>query len=116
MPTQKRHLAELLLEFSLHGAADAMRSRMDFSTDIQATQAILFNPKAGRQTKIAAYRNWLELNQPCVFGRVAAKNKNIFVCLIEHDEILRMKNGDRDLIDTIQDHRQVWKRLALEGL
>jgi hypothetical protein len=27
-----------------------------------------------------------------------------------------MQNGDKDLTDTIQDHRQVWKRLALEGL
>jgi hypothetical protein len=116
MPVQKRHFAELLLESSLHGPADRLRSRVAFSPDIQAAQAILFNPKYNRQAKIAAYRDWLENNQPCVFGRVAAKNKNVFVCLLEHNEILRMQNGDKDLIDTIQDHRQVWKRLALEGL
>jgi hypothetical protein len=116
MPVQKRHFAELLLESSLHGSADRLRSRVGFSPDIQAAQAILFNPKYNRQAKIAAYRDWLESNQPCVFGRVAAKNKNIFVCLLEHNEILRMQNGDKDLTDTIQDHRQVWKRLALEGL
>jgi hypothetical protein len=116
MAVQKRHLAELLLENNLHGSLDRLRSRIGFSTDISATQAILFNPKYTRQAKITAYRDWLESNQPCVFGRVAAKNKNIFVCLLEENEILRMQNGDKDLSDTIQDHRQAWKRLALEGL
>jgi hypothetical protein len=116
MPVQKRHLAELLLENNLHGSSDRLRSRIGFSPDISATQAILFNSKYTRQAKITAYRDWLESNQPCVFGRVAAKNKNIFVCLLEENEILRMQNGDKDLIDTIQDHRQAWKRLALEGL
>jgi hypothetical protein len=88
---------------------------MGFSADMHATQSILFSPTYGRQEKIAAYREWLETNQPCVFGRVAAKNKNIFICLLEHSEILRMQNGDQDVIDTIQDHRQVWKRHALDG-
>ena len=114
MAIQKRHLAELLLENNLHGSLDRLRSRIGFSPDISATQAILFNPKYTRQAKITAYRDWLESNQPCVFGRVAAKNKNIFVCLLEESEILRMQNGDKDLTDTIQDHRQAWKRLALE--
>jgi hypothetical protein len=51
-----------------------------------------------------------------VFGRIAAKNKNVFICLLEQNEILQMHNGDSDVMDTIQDHRQVWKRLALEGV
>ena len=50
------------------------------------------------------------------FGRVAAKSRNLFICLLEEHEILRMKRGDIDLHDTIQDYRQVWKRYALEGL
>lgn len=32
---------------------------------------------------------WLEANQPCVFGRVASKNKFVFVCLLEEGEVLR---------------------------
>jgi hypothetical protein len=115
MATPKKHLSELLLESSLHGPVDRVRSRIGFSPDIQAVQAILFSPKYSRQAKITAYREWLETNQPCVFGRIAAKNKNIFICLLEHGEILRMQNGDQDILDTLQDHRQVWKRHALEG-
>jgi hypothetical protein len=116
MVKTKKHLAELLLESSLHGPVDRFRSRTGFSPDIEAAQAILFSSKYDRQAKIRSYRSWLESNQPCVFGRVAAKNKNVFICLLEQNEIVQMKNGDRDVMDTIQDHRQVWKRLALDGI
>lgn len=115
MPQPKVQLSELLLQSRFHGHADGFRSRRAFSADVEAVQAVLFNPKQSRQVKIAAYRGWLEKNQPCVFGKTAATNKNIYICLLEEHEILRMSRGDADILDTIQDHRQVWKRLALEG-
>ncbi len=111
-----KHLAELILEAKFHSPNDAFRRRTPFSQDIESTNAILFNPNYNKRTKISAYRKWLEINQPCVFGRVAAKNKNVFICLLEESDILRMKRGNDDLRDTIQDYRQVWKRHALEGL
>ena len=116
MKAGKHHLSEMLLSVRLHGRADAIRVKTPFSEDIEATNAILFNPKYSRRIKVRTYRRWLEQNQPCVFGRVAAKNKNVFICLLEEREILSMKRGDADLGDTLQDYRQVWKRHALEGL
>lgn len=110
------HLSEMLLDIKFRGPQDRFRKTHPFSEDIEATHAILFSPRYDKRRKISAYRRWLEINQPCVFGRVAAKNKNVFICLLEEHEILRMKKGDDDLRDTIQDHRQVWKRHALEGL
>jgi hypothetical protein len=115
MPPTKAHLSELLLQSRFHGPADRFRSRRPFSPDVEAVQAVLFNPKQSRQVKIATYRGWLEKNQPCVFGKTAATNKGVYICLLEEHEILRMTRGDADVEDTIQDHRQVWKRLALEG-
>src|SRR6266550_3713307 len=112
----KPHLAEMLLDLKFHGSEDRFRKTRPFSEDVEASHALLFNPRYDRRRKITAYRRWLEINQPCVFGRVAAKNKNVFICLLEEHEILRMKHGDDDLRQTIQDHRQVWKRHALEGL
>jgi len=112
----KSHLAEMLLDVKFRAPEDRFRKKHPFSEDIEATQAILFNPRYNKSRKISVYRRWLETNQPCVFGRVAAKNKNVFICLLEEHEILRMKKGDADLRDTIQDHRQVWKRYAVEGL
>jgi hypothetical protein len=116
MKSTQAHLSELLLQSLLRGPKDALRSRRGFSPYVEAVHAILFNPKYDRQAKIRAYRGWLEKNQPCVFGKTAATNKNVYICLLEEHEILRMAQGDADLMDTLQDHRQVWKRLALEGL
>ena len=47
--------------------------------------------------------------------KVAAKNKNVFICLLEEREILRLRRGDDDLRDTIQEYRQtIEKDSALE--
>jgi hypothetical protein len=115
MPSKPPQLAEMLLDSRFRGPADAMRARRPFSADMQAVHGILFNPDFDRQAKINEYRAWLERNQPCVFGKTAAKNKNVYICLLEEEEILRMQGGDSDVEDTLQDHRQAFKRLALEG-
>jgi hypothetical protein len=109
-------LAELLLDARFRGASDRLRGRHPFSPDIVATNAVLFNRQFTKPQKIRAYRQWLETNQPCVFGKIAAKNKNVFICLVEEHEILAMRRGDDDVRDTIQDCRQAWKRHALDGL
>jgi hypothetical protein len=110
------HLTELLLDLKYRGKEDSFRKRHPFAESVEAVHAILFNPKYTKRRKIAAYRKWLETEQPCVFGKVAAKQKMVFICLIEEHEVLRMERGDLDLRDTIQDYRQLWKRHALEGL
>jgi hypothetical protein len=112
----REHLAELILDLRYRGAPDRFRKKHPFSEDIESLHAILFSSQYNKRKKRAAHMRWLESSQPCVFGRVAAKNKYVFVCLLEEDEILRMRRGDEDLRDTIQDHRQVWKRYALDGL
>ena len=111
-----QHLAEMLLDLKYHGRGDSFRKRRPFSESVEAVHAILFNSRYNKPRKITAYRKWLETEQPCVFGRVAAKQKRVFICLIEEQEVLRMERGDEDLRDTIQDYRQVWKRHAFEGL
>jgi hypothetical protein len=110
-----KHLAEMLLDLKFHGKPDPLRKTKQFSEDITAANSILFNPGLSKLRKVKAYRRWLETGQPCVFGRMAAKNENIFFCLIDEHEVLTMRRGDDDLRDTIQDYRQVWKRYALEG-
>ena len=109
------HLAQMLLNLKLHGRNDSKRKTHPFSEDIASTNAVLFNYTYSKRRRIATYRKWLEANQPCAFGRAAAK-KNVFVCLLEEHDVLNMRRGDDDLRDTIQDYRQVWKRYALEGL
>src|SRR5687767_3488245 len=111
----KAQLAEMLLNIKFHGVLDKFRLKHPFSEDIEAAHAILFNPRYDKWKKLNTYRKWLAAGQPCLFGKAAAKTKSVFICLLEEHEILRMKRGDEDLRDTIQDHRQAWKRCALEG-
>jgi len=109
------HLAELLLDLKFHGKADAFRQTHPFSEDIESTHAILFNPRYDKWKKLRAYRKWIANGQSCLFGKAAAKTDSVFICILEEHEILRMRRGDDDLRETIQDHRQAWKRCALEG-
>src|SRR5437763_11731975 len=111
----KSHFAEMLLELKFHGNPDRFRVKHPFSDDIESAHAILFNPRYDKWKKLKAYRKWVASGQPCLFGKAAAKTKSVFVCMLEEHEILRMRRGDEDLRDTIQDHRQAWKRYALEG-
>ncbi len=112
----KRQLAELLLDIRLHPKPDKLRKSRRFSQDMQAAHAILLNSENTKTQKINAYRGWLTKNQPCIFGRLAATQKRVFICLLEENDILGMRKGDLDVRDTIQDYRQLWKRCALEGL
>jgi hypothetical protein len=71
----KAHLAEMLLDIKFRGPEDRFRTAHPFSEDIEATQAILFNSCYDKRRKITAYRRWLEINQPCIFGRIAERIK-----------------------------------------
>lgn len=108
--TSAPHFAELLLAAKFRAKRDPLRSRSDFSEDIQQVNAVLHNPKVKKLSKVAVYREWLRKNQPCIFGRAAASNKQIFICMLDEQQILTMKRGDDDLRDTIRDHQRVWKR------
>jgi hypothetical protein len=110
------HFAELLLAAKLRARRDPLRAKSDFSEDIQQVNAVLDNPKVKKLTKVTTYREWLRKGQPCIFGRAAATNKQVFICLLEERQILTMRRGDYDLRETIRDHQQVWKRRALHGL
>src|SRR5260370_8919084 len=112
----KRQLAELLLDIRLHPKPDKLRKSRRFSQDMQAAHAILLNSENTKTQKIKAYRGWITKNQACIFGRLAANQKRVFICLLEENDILGMRKGDLDVRDTIQDYRQLWKRSALEGL
>lgn len=116
MATGGPHFAELLFAMKLRGPRDPLRCRRGFSDDIQQTNAILYNARVPRLRKIAAYRNWLRTEQPCVFRRSAAGKRQVFICLVDEGEILSMRRGHHDLRDTIEDHWRVWKRHALHGL
>ncbi len=115
--SSKTHLSELLLAARLHAKKDPLHTGKNrFSDDILQVNAILHDPKIPKLRKIKAYRDWLVDNQPCLFGKSAANKRQVFVCLLDEDELIRMRRGDDDVKETIRDHQMVWKRHALHGL
>jgi len=46
---------------------------MSFGADIDAAHAVLLDPSASLGEKDVALRAWVQRNQPCLFGRLAAR-------------------------------------------
>ena len=110
-----RHLAELILDMKFHEKPDAMRKRLAFSEDIERAQVVLFNRNLPRKRRETALLRWIREEQPCVFGRVAAKNAKVFICILDQEDVVGMKRGDDDLREVLQLYRKAWKRYALDG-
>jgi hypothetical protein len=59
-----------------------------------------------------AMEHWLQRHQPCLFGRIAAKNKGIHYCFITGDDI---RKSDEHVRAKIAESRRLWKQRALIG-
>src|SRR5205823_5820448 len=55
---------------------------------------------------------WLAENQPCLFGRMEAKQNRLAFCLLTENDLER---SDQEIRDKIQRDRVEWKRDALIG-
>jgi hypothetical protein len=89
---------------------DPWRLEVGFSQDIEEANKVLFSPNIN--DSVAMMKEWLQKNQPCVFGRMAAKFGFIQYCILTEadlrlpDEAIEMK---------IQDARLQWIREAYDG-
>ena len=95
-------------------ASDPWRDKEDFSQDIQfANKKILDESKSDEEISWAL-RDWLENNQPCIFGRLAAGKVDLlsFCILRERD----LEKSDTHIRDKIQRFRLLWKQEAVHGL
>lgn len=92
-----------------------------FGADIDGAHGVLLDPEASTDQKDAALRTWLHRNQPCLFGRLAArealgsassKGLAIDIVLIDAGD---MALGDLHVAAKIQTARQAWKDRAARG-
>ena len=90
---------------------DDWRTANPFSPDIEDAHAALFNPRASRAEQAEVLAEWLKKNQPCLFGRMAAKTQ-IAYCILTEADLLKGEDRVRDII---QQSRLVWRREALLG-
>jgi hypothetical protein len=89
---------------------DSWRGEHGFTQEIIEAQGRLLI--ATPAEKEAILGGWLQRFQPCLFGRIAAKNDLLTYCILdEHD----LTSSDEAIRDKIQRIRGDWTRQAYEG-
>src|SRR5262245_40277395 len=62
---------------------DPWRAEVGFSDDIRKAQEILFNKDSSDEQLTNTLNEWIEGYQPCLFGRVGAKNGYLSYCILK---------------------------------
>ncbi len=91
---------------------DPWRESHPFSADVQTCHDVLFRAGSSRAEMAAALDSWLAPEQPCLFGRMEAKQHRLAYCLLTENDLER---GDDHVRARIQEDRDVWKRRATGG-
>jgi hypothetical protein len=92
---------------------DPWRAEVGFSDELKRTMYIGLRFKPGQEDEVTrAFNDWIRKNQPCLFGRIAAKQCAITYCLISEE----MLYGSEAEIETrIQEARLRWTQAGFEG-
>lgn len=91
---------------------DPWRAANPFSTDVQTCHGVLFRARSTRAAMAEALDNWLGTEQPCLFGRMEAKQRRLAYCLLTENDLER---GDDHVRARIQEDRDAWRRSARRG-
>lgn len=91
---------------------DPWRVEVGFSDDIERCHAVLFDPRRTRREKQAALYEWLAGSQPCLFGRMEAKQSRLDLCLLTENDLER---SDAEIRGLIEIARSAWKSRARVG-
>src|SRR5947208_8162004 len=92
---------------------DPWRDKQGFSQDIESTNRKVLQETKSEEEISFSLRDWLEDNQPCLFGRLAAGKLDLlgFCILRERD----LEQSDTYIRDKIQRFRLLWRREGFEG-
>ena len=101
-------VAELLSRLT----PDPWRASVGFSADVETANQRLFNPKASETDRIAALSEWLQKDQPCLFGRIAARAGFLSHCVLGESDLL---SSDEVIREKIQAARRAWTRDGFGG-
>lgn len=91
---------------------DLWRAANPFSKDIQTCHDVLFRSDSSRAAMAKVLDEWLGTEQPCLFGRMEAKQHRLAYCLLTENDLER---GDDHVRARIQEDRDIWKRSARHG-
>jgi hypothetical protein len=91
---------------------DPFRRDAGFSDDIHAANKVLFSQGVNETEIIKTLNQWLQQNQPCLFGRIAAKLGFIRYCILNEADLTL---SDEAIALKIQYARRRWLKDAFEG-
>jgi hypothetical protein len=91
--------------------ADPWRRDHAFSDDVEAAHRQLFATNDA-EARAAALNEWLSKNQPCLFGKIAAKTGLMRYCIISDADL---ESGDEHVQRRIQTARSAWWADAFDG-
>jgi hypothetical protein len=91
---------------------DPWREAERFSADIEAVNQALFSSTATASSSTKILGEWLQRNQPCLFGRIAAKLGFISYCVLNEADLLL---PDESIQEKIQRARLQWIKDGYEG-
>jgi hypothetical protein len=91
---------------------DPWRRMTSFSPGILACHEVLFRAGASRVEMEEALNQWLAMEQPCLFGRMEAKQGRLVYCVLTENDLQR---GDDHVRARIHEDRDAWRRLARTG-
>ena len=91
---------------------DPWRQNVGFSESLGAAHKILFEHGVSDNQVIEVLNEWLQRNQPCVFGRIAAKLGFIEHCILRDSDLLL---SDEEIQQKIQVARLRWLKKGYDG-
>jgi len=86
--------------------------RTQFSSDIEAVHTIILKSSATNDLIKNAVNDWLMHQQPCLFGRIAARQHLLRYCIL-NEQLLTA--SDVEIREAIQNSRMLWHADGYDG-
>ena len=92
---------------------DPLRAKVGFSPEMRSALDISLAFEPGKEEEVSKELNeWVRKHQPCLFGRIVAKQSAIIHCLISENMLY---GSEVELEKQIQNARLRWTRAGFEG-
>jgi hypothetical protein len=104
-------MADVLLKLLNEIKVDSWRQEVGFSVDMGPVLDMVLSTELSDELVIGHLNEWIARHQPCLFGRIAAKNNLISYCLLRENDLASDEIAERK----IQDARLTWRRRAMAG-
>lgn len=101
-------IANLLTKLS----PDPWRDMTPFSQELEACNRLIFAAGEDRAAIRCALNDWLRRHQPCLFGRLAARQELLGYCILSEADLSR---SDEAICEQIQEARTHWTAEGFAG-